>query len=210
MVVELKFGLKTIDLPYTVRVPNVTEEMFDDLVDEDTRAELIDGVMIVHSPTSTLHDDITGWLRPLMRVYAEDTKQGRVLGGESLVHLASCRRFCPDIYFIEAHQVSQLSRKQFEGTPSMVVEVLSPSNRSEDLEDKRPAYQAAGVRELWFVDPDAEEIIIDRRRKKNYVTTHVSKGKLFSTVLTGFWIDTAWLWAHPLPSLSDCLRKISK
>ena len=39
--IELKFGRKTVDLPYTVRIPDVSEAQFDDLVDEDMKAELI-------------------------------------------------------------------------------------------------------------------------------------------------------------------------
>ena len=59
--VEVQLGSKTIDLPYTISVHGVTEEMFDELVDEDTKAELIDGVMIVHSPVSLRHEHISGF-----------------------------------------------------------------------------------------------------------------------------------------------------
>lgn len=40
--VEVQLGVKTIDLPYAIWVYGVTEEAFDELVDEDTKAELID------------------------------------------------------------------------------------------------------------------------------------------------------------------------
>ena len=61
--IEVTCGVKTIDLPYMLQVYDVTEEMFDELVDEDTKAELIDGVMIVHSPASMEHDHIGGFIR---------------------------------------------------------------------------------------------------------------------------------------------------
>jgi hypothetical protein len=54
---------QTIDLPFMIQVYEVTEEIFDELVDEDTKAELIDGVMIVHSPASLEHDNIGGFTR---------------------------------------------------------------------------------------------------------------------------------------------------
>jgi hypothetical protein len=50
--IEVKCDIRSLDLPYMIQVYDVTEEMFDELVDEDTKAELIDGVMIVHSPAS--------------------------------------------------------------------------------------------------------------------------------------------------------------
>jgi Uma2 family endonuclease len=206
--VELKMGPRTVDLPFTVRVPDVTEEMFHEFVDEDTRAELLDGVMIVHSPASGRHDDIAGFLRTLARCYAEDRGAGRVYGPDYLAHVATCRLVAPDGFFLELPRVPVPVTVQFEGCPDWVIEVLSPSNRDEDLEEKRPAYREAGVRELWLVDPQQERVIVDRRRGRRYVTTTISSGRVTSAVLQGFWIEAAWLWAEPLPNIMTCLREI--
>lgn len=207
--VELKFGMRTVDLPYTIRLYDVSDTLFDKLVDEDTRAELIDGIMIVHSPASLPHDNLTGYLRSLMRCYADERGLGLVLGPDALIRLKPRRRFGPDIFFIAQKNLPRrLPTKQFNGAPDLVVEVLSPSNRDEDLEDKRPRYHEAGVRELWWVDPDEQQILIDRRRKKGYDKEVVSDGRLESTVLPGFWIDVNWLWQEPLPSVMKCLRAI--
>jgi Uma2 family endonuclease len=207
--VEVRLGLKTVDMPYTVRIPNVSERQFDRLVDEDTKAELIDGVMVVHSPASPRHDDVAGFLRFLMRFCAAAREQGKVLGPDSLVHLATCRKFAPDIFFLVQRRVPRrLPRKQFEIPPDLVVEVLSPSNRADDLEDKRPAYREAGVRELWLVDLANDEIIVDRKRGRSYATTTLPEGPVRSEVLEGFWIEAEWVWAEPLPNEMDCLQKI--
>ena len=51
--------------------------------------------------------------------------------------------------------------------PDWVCEVLSPSTRKFDLEEKRPAYAREGVGHLWFVDPAARTLeayaLIDRQ-----------------------------------------------
>src|SRR5437016_6193018 len=97
--VEVTLGPRPVDLPYTVRLYGVTEALFDELADdEDMKAELIDGVMIVHSPASPRHDDISGFLRTLMRCYAGRKKLGKTLGPDSLIHLKTCRKFAPDLY----------------------------------------------------------------------------------------------------------------
>jgi Uma2 family endonuclease len=198
-----------VDLPYTVRIPGVTEAMFDRLVDADTKAELIDGVMIVHSPASPRHDNVGGFLRTLMRMFASRNGLGIVLGPDSLIHLATCRKFAPDIFFLEKKRVPRrLPKKQFEGAPNKIVEVLSPSNREEDLEDKRPAYREAEVGEIWFVDPDENQLIVDQRRGRTYTTTIVTTGRVISKVMRGFWVEAAWLWAEPLPDEWACLAKI--
>jgi Uma2 family endonuclease len=207
--VEVRLGPRTVDLPFTVRIPGVTEQMFDDLVDEDTKAELLDGVMIVHSPASPRHNRIAGFLRRLMSGYAEEKDLGEVFGPDDLIHLAMCRRFAPDAFFLDQDRVPEpLPEDQFEGAPDLVIEVLSPSTRADDLDDKRPAYRQARVKEIWFVDPDNQEVLIDRRGKRGYVTTTITAGRAASTVLPGFWVETAWLWADPMPKVGACLRAI--
>jgi Uma2 family endonuclease len=200
--------LETLNLPYLVRVFGVTGEMFDELTDEDTKAELFDGVMIVHSPASTLHDDVGGFLRALMRFYTETKKLGKVWGPDMIVRVAPRRRFAPDLLFIAKGRVPRPRPKQFEGAPDLALEVRSPSNRDYDLDDKRPAYREAGVREIWLVDPDEQEITVDRWRGADYATKTYRRGKVASRVVAGFWIDAAWLWADPLPDLPDCLRAL--
>jgi Uma2 family endonuclease len=209
--VELKIrGFDIINLPYTVRLYGVTEEMFDEITDEDTKAELMDGVMIVHSPASIEHDNVGGFIRALMSFYADVKGTGKVLGPDSLIHLATCRKFAPDVFFIRQDRVPSPLPKQFEGAPDLVVEVLSPSNRDDDLEDKRPAYHDAGVEEIWFVDTEYQEVIVDCKRGKKYVEEIVTAGRVTSTTLQGFWMDVAWLWAEPLPNRMACLQEILK
>ncbi|HJT77764.1 MAG TPA: Uma2 family endonuclease [Gemmataceae bacterium] len=207
--VEIVLRHRTVDLPYTIRIYDVTEELFDELVDEDTKAELIDGVMIVHSPASPRHDDVTGFLRLLFRAYARGKGLGLVLGPDSLIHPAPGRRFAPDLFFFEQGRVPQpLPEEQFEGAPDLVLEVLSPSNRDDDLDVKRPAYREAGIPEIWLVDPDRQQVLVDRRRRKRYTTETVSEGRVTSTAVPGFWIEAAWLWQEPLPNELDCLHEI--
>jgi Uma2 family endonuclease len=206
--VEIKLGPRAIDLPYKLRLYGVTEAMFDELVDEDTKAELIDGVMVVHSPASLQHDDLSEFLRSLLRLYARKQNLGEVLGPDGLVHLATCRRFGPDAFFLRSGRISRPLPQEFQGTPDLVLEVLSPSNRDEDLNDKRPAYREAGVKEIWLVDPENQEVIVDRRRRKRYTVETVANGRLESEVLEGFWIDVAWLWSDPPPLETECLDQI--
>jgi Uma2 family endonuclease len=206
--IEVKCDIRSIDLPYMIQVYDVTEEMFDELVDEDTKAELIDGVMIVHSPASIEHDDSSGFLRGLMSFFAEARRLGKVLGPDSLIHLAPGRKCAPDVFFIRQERVPMPLPKEFEGVPELVVEVLSPSNRRYDLRDKRLIYREAGVGEVWFIDSALHQIILDRRQVGSYTEDIVTAGRVSSAVLPGFWIDASWLWATPLPNRFTCLEAL--
>ncbi len=205
---EVKLGLHMVDVPYTLKLYGVTDEMFDEMVDEDTKAELIDGVMIVHSPASLRHDDVAGFLRTLMRCYADDKDLGAVLGPDGLARIKKGRRVGADLFFLNKDRVPKPLPKEYKGVPDLFLEVLSPSNRSDDLDDKRPLYREAGVKEMWFVDPDEQQIILDRRRGQRYVTKTIHTGRIESAVVRGFWIEADWLWSDPLPNIMQCLRAI--
>ncbi len=210
--VELRLGRDTLlHLPFTVRIPNVTEEMFNELVDEDTKAEWLDGVMIVHSPAAPRHNRHAGLLRGLLHIFGDETSLGEVFGPDDLVHLAICRKFAPDAFFLlQEHIPVPLPKEEFDLIPDWIAEVLSPSTRAYDLNEKRPAYRQAGVREIWFVDPDREQVIVDRRRGKRYVASVASAGRIESTAIPGFWIEAKWLWAEPAPKVLQCLNRILK
>ena len=101
-----------------------------------------------------------------------------------------------------------LPEKQFEDLPDLVLEVLSPSNYDDDMEDKRPAYRQAGIPEIWLVDPEEQKVLVDRRRGRRYTTRTITTGRVESSVLAGFWLQAGWLWADPLPNEMHCLRTI--
>jgi Uma2 family endonuclease len=206
--IEVKCDVRSIDLPYMIQVYDVTEEMFDELVDEDTKAELIDGVMIVHSPASMEHDNIGGFTRGLMSFYSDAKGLGVVLGPDSLIHLAPGRKCASDVFFIRQQRMPMPLPKEFDGVPDLVVEVLSPSNRRYDLRDKRLIYREAGVEEVWFIDAALRQIIADRRQAGSYTEEIVTEGKVFSDSLPGFWLNASWLWATALPNRFMCLEEI--
>lgn len=206
--IEVKSDLKAIDLPYIIQFYGVTEEMFDELVDEDTKAELIDGVMIVHSPASIEHDAIGGFIRGLMRFYADAKELGEVLGPDSLIHLAPGRKCAPDVFFIRRGRMPMPLPKEFAGVPDLVLEILSPSNRRYDLHEKRLIYRDAGVGEIWFMDPEFRQVIIDCKQADGYAEEVVTEGRLSSTAMEGFRLDTSWLWVKPLSNAYSCLQEI--
>lgn len=69
----------------------------------------------------------------------------------------------PDVIFVAPNQLGILTDQNIQGTPAMVVEILSPSTRNRDRQLKRTLYDRTGVREYWLVDPDLGVVTIHRR-----------------------------------------------
>jgi len=207
--VEVKLGKRIVQMPYSIRVPGISSEQFDELVNEDTHAELINGVMVVPSPASLRHDVVAEFLRGMLSFYLDNKDLGGVvLGPDGLVRLAEICRFGPDLFFLREEKVVWPLPREYSGIPDLVVEVLSPSNREDDLQGKRPVYRQKGVGEIWFVDIDNQEVLIDRKRKRKYVEEVITQGWVESRIVPGFRIDVAWLWQEPLPNRARCLEQI--
>jgi Uma2 family endonuclease len=69
----------------------------------------------------------------------------------------------PDLIFVAPDQLDILTANNIQGTPAMVVEILSPSTRTRDRQIKRTLYERTGVREYWLVDPELNAVTIHRR-----------------------------------------------
>ena len=57
----------------------------------------------------------------------------------------------------------------FEVAPDWICEVLSPSTRRLDQNEKRPLYAREGVSHLWFVDPDAKTLEVFELREGRWM-----------------------------------------
>ena len=197
--------------PYLILIPGWTEERYFAEAPEMWYVEFADGELIVHSPVSIRHQQVTGFLTALLQIYAEDKKLGMVLAGPAVVRLRPDLNHEPDVFFIATGQLSQLEQQRFSVGPGLVVEVLSESTRNYDLGVKAANYYRHGVAELWIVDPENRKLqrhTVSEHAPDSYSVEGLSSGRLESREIPGFWIDVSWLWAEPLPPVLQCLRQL--
>jgi Uma2 family endonuclease len=92
--------------------------------------------------------------------------RGEVVGGEAGFRL----RRGPDttvgidLAYVSAEVVASTPEHAvfFEGPPILAVEILSPSDRHEEVSVKVRAYLDAGVALIWLVDPDFRTVRVHR------------------------------------------------
>lgn len=60
----------------------------------------------------------------------------------------------------------------YEGIPTIVVEVLSPSTRSKDMIAKLSLYMKSSISEYWLVDTEQEEIMLYSFKDRNTPCVH--------------------------------------
>jgi Uma2 family endonuclease len=110
----------------------------------------------------------------------------------------------PDVFYISRNKLPQLTSKQFEGGPDLVVEIVSRGSVREDKVDKLIEYERAGVGEYWLLDPrprqkTAEFLLLST--SGIYQPVEVGEdGRYDSMALPGFTVYVDWFWQDPLPN----------
>jgi len=182
-------------------------EEFLQWADEDTLAEWVDGEVVMYSPASLRHQEITIFLSNVLGVYVEQKGLGRVLTGPFQMKLERSGRE-PDLLFVASEHLDRLRDLYLDGPADLAIEVTSPTSISRDRGDKYVEYETAGVREYWLIDPDRQQAefyqLGDDGRYR--LAALDEEGRYHSKVLPGFWLKPAWLWQRPLPKVLEVLR----
>jgi len=70
--------------------------------------------------------------------------------------------------------------------PEIVIEVVSPSSRKRDYEEKPEEYLRFGVKEYWIVDADKRAMVVMRRTRGRWAKTTIRPPAIHRTrLLTG-------------------------
>ena len=167
------------------------------------RAELVEGVVYVHSPMRFgQHDEpvvmMIGWLS-VYRLMTPGVRQG----GSATIFLSPDDEVQPDSFlFWEPPSwpggIRRTADDYPEGAPELVVEVAA-SSASYDLHDKKEAYRRNGVREyvVWRVLDGAIDWF--RLQEGEYVPVEPDeRGVIRSTVFPGLRLDVPKMLAGDL------------
>jgi Uma2 family endonuclease len=131
---------------------------YDDLKDlpPETRAEILDGEIIVTPSASPRHNDVAYELMADLNGSARPRGYKAVYDLDVLwPHSGEVTR--PDVLVVTATTASSADLPVTE-RPVVVVEVLSPSSAGRDFVQKRRTAELAGVPEYWVVNPETHEI----------------------------------------------------
>ena len=107
-------------------------------------------------------------------------------------YITDCKKVIPDLVVI--CDKLGFNENNYIGVPTLIVEILSPSNQSHDLVTKLNLYQKFGVPEYWIVNPKFDSIHIYTLDKNGmYEETGIYKGKEIaeSSIFKGLNINLA-------------------
>lgn len=187
----------------------MTEEEFVEWCDAKTKAEWVDGEVLVMSPVTDPHSNINGWLLTLIRLFVEANDFGLVRGPEFQVRLAAQKqRREPDVLFVSKNRKDLIRHTYVDGPPDLIIEIVSPESVARDWREKYIAYKSAGVREYWVIDPSVNRMEVYALRNGDYALINPVEGAVRSEVLPGFFIKPEWLWQDPLPKVAGIIKTL--
>lgn len=70
----------------------------------------------------------------------------------------------PDVSFVKKSQLTSIDSADgyFPGAPALAVQVTSPSDTANDVDDKARRWLAAGCEMVWVVDPRGRSVTVYR------------------------------------------------
>jgi Uma2 family endonuclease len=135
-----------------------------DFPDDGKRRELIDGELFVTPSPNLRHQELIGRLHIAIATYlASRPGRGRVFLSPLDVVFSRYDVVEPDLLFVAGDQLEILTPANVQGSPALVVEILSPGTRKRDEQTKRRLFSRNVVREYWIVDPESDLIKVSRR-----------------------------------------------
>src|SRR4030042_3933114 len=107
---------------------------------DDKRHELVEGELFLVPAPNLYHQQILGKLWTSIHTHAKANHLGEVFLAPCDVVLCEITVVQPDLLFVSSQRQGILTEANIQGSPDLVVEILSPSTRQGDLGIKRHLY----------------------------------------------------------------------
>ena len=184
-------------LPHKERV---TIEAYYQLRDtSDQLLEYINGIVYMSPSPSTQHQRISMRLSSTLFAFLQ-VKPCEVFTAPFDVELSrddinDNKVVIPDVSVI--CDKKGLTDQKYVGVPTVIMEILSPSNQSHDLVTKLNLYMQYGIQEYWIVNPISNGILIYNLNENGEYELGIlqATGTASSRVLSGYSIQLADLFS---------------
>ena len=143
-------------------MPTKTQATVEDLYHTSHKAEIVNGELVLMSPTGAAPGFAGDEIFVSLRAYARQTKRGRAVSDNKgfLVNLPHRSSFSPDAAYYVGPDPGM---KFFEGAPIFAVEVRSEGDygpaAEKEMAQKRADYFTAGTLVVWDVDLLSDDVV---------------------------------------------------
>lgn len=144
------------------RIRKLTYDDYARIPDDGQRHEIIDGEHYAMPAPSTPHQRISRRLTLRLGV-VEQFGLGEIFYAPYDVVLSKHDIVQPDLLFISIARAGIITKRNIQGAPDLIIEILSEGTRRLDETEKLDLYDRYGVPEYWTFDTDRKTSRVYRR-----------------------------------------------
>ena len=155
--------MSTADAQSAAPTAPVTAEQL--LVDyRGQRCELVEGKVKAMSPSGSEHGLLAAELAMMLSLHVKQNGLGRCFGAETgfLISRQPDTVLAPDVAFVKKDRLAAIGipEKYFPEPPTLAIEIVSPSDTAEEVDDKARRWLAAGTEAVWVVYPRGKSVTV--------------------------------------------------
>jgi len=123
------------------------------------RYEILDGELIREPSPNVPHQRASRRVQRLLEDYfCQVDPVGEVFNAPLDVTFDDFNVFQPDIFYVAGEQKEIVEYTRVDGTPALIVEILSPSTTRKDRLRKMQIYRRSGIKHYWLVNPEEKTL----------------------------------------------------
>ena len=141
-----------------MRIPEgkiiLTYEDYAALPNDGKRYEILEGELSTTLVPSTRHQMVSGNLLVCLTEHIQEHDLGRIFIAPLAVILESTSVVEPDLLFVSKARQKIITDRAVEGSPDLIIEIVSPATARNDRVTKAQIYARHKVPAYWIVDPE--------------------------------------------------------
>jgi Uma2 family endonuclease len=193
----------------TIQTKIVTGMSLEDFLESSSLHpfELINGKQKLLMPTISIHSEIIRILFLALYLYAVETAAGEVFNETTFILPDPHNRNwvqgsrTPDVMLYSGTRLADYKaetpdwrKRPYALVPDLAIEVVSPTDRYSDIDEKIDVYLQDGVRLIWVIDPERRKVTIHAPDLENPLVLRGDANLTGGDLLPGFQIALATLF----------------
>lgn len=190
-----------MSLTFTPLIPPgkivLTYDDYCELPNDRNRYEILAGELFITPTPLIKHQQVSGNLLYVLGNYKAINHLGEMFPALTDVILAETSVVQPDLIFVSNERREIITDRALEGSPTLIIEILSPTTEQTDRVTKAQLYAKYGVPHYWLLDPDQHTFEAYELAGDHYVIIESMKNgdEFHPSLFPGLTIRLADLWA---------------
>ena len=134
---------------------SITLEKF--LTNDYESYEYVKGELVPMSTPTMIHGEVSSNIHFLLSAHVRQHQLGKIYIAETIFQIGGSGRK-PDVAFVSQERLPENRYQASPIPPDLAIEVVSPSDKVYDVQEKALEYLDAGTQMVWVIEPIAKTV----------------------------------------------------